>query len=80
MTMYHLTPLPPHLYTVPMTDSWTIFNESKSKAIYVDDGGELQVSFDDCNTWETIGRLTDPTSGVRILMEILGCEKLPPCH
>lgn len=80
MTMYDLTARSKLTYIVPMTSGWTIFNENKSRAIYVDDQGGIQASFDGCQTWDTIGKLTDPTSGVRILMEILGCEKLPPCH
>jgi hypothetical protein len=63
-----------------MSDGWTLFSEEKERAIYIGDDGALQVSFDGMQTWETIGKLTNPVSGAQMLMDMLGVQRCQPTH
>lgn len=58
-------------------NGWTIFNSERNLAIYISDEGVLQLSFDGQETWETVGKLTNPADAARLLLDMLGCERKP---
>lgn len=58
-------------------NGWTIFNSERDLAIYISDAGDIQLSFDGQETWETVGKLTNPAKTTRLLLDMLESERKP---
>lgn len=56
-------------------DGWTIYNEAADRAIYIGPEGDVQLSWDGQQTWQTVGKLTEPGVAAEMLIEMLGCKQ-----